>query len=314
MKNVQKAKLSIDEQIKHMKESRGITFNITSEEQVATFLANNNYYFKIKSYAKNYDKYIKESSRGKYINLDFAYLQELSTIDMHLRKFIIKITLDIEHFLKTQLLRDFEKNTKEDGYTIIKAFYERYPTIMDNIYRNIDTSYCCDLVNKYKSCFAIWNIVEVLSFGDFIKLYDLYYEKYYSKDNMKHHLWSVKFLRNAAAHNNCLINSLKRPYSIDIQLNKEVNTFISKIPDIPPADSRVKKMSNPAVHDFVVTLFVFYRVVGSSSTKKHTFAELKELVDVRMIRNKEYFEKNQLIISYYKFIKIIVDYFYDICI
>ena len=309
-----KVKLSIPEQVLYMKENKGIAFDITNEEAAISFLTNNNYYFKIKSYAKNYDKYIKGPNSGKYINLDFAYLQELSTIDMHLRKFIIKITLDIEHSLKTQLLRDFNDNDKEDGYSLVSEFLRRYPAAIDNIHKKINTSFCGDLVAKYKDNFAIWNIVEVLSFGDFTKLYEMYYQKYPTPDNMNHYLWSGKFMRNASAHNNCLINSLKSPYSRQISQYKNVNTYISKIPGIPSADVRVKKMSNPIVHDFVVTLYVFSKIVRSPPIKKHTFEELQHLIDVRMVRNKHYFEKNQLITSYYNFVKIIVDFFYSKCI
>lgn len=76
-----------------------------------------------------------------------------------------------------------------------------------------------DLISKYGNSFAAWNIIEVLSFGDFMKLYSLYYKKYYEKDSMVDFLWSVKFLRNAAAHNSCLLNSLKNPYT-GIRFNK----------------------------------------------------------------------------------------------
>lgn len=93
-------------------------------------------------------------------------------------------------------------------------------------------------------------------------------------------------------------------------MNKEVNTFVSKIEGITP-DIRKKKMSNPIVHDFVETLFAFDKVVKSKQIKKHFMEELKELIDARFVRNKNYFGKNDLIKSYYKFIKIIFGYFYD---
>lgn len=54
---MRKRKLSIDEQIDYMKNKSGIKFNIVSEQEAKEFLKNNNYYFKIKSYAKNYEKY-----------------------------------------------------------------------------------------------------------------------------------------------------------------------------------------------------------------------------------------------------------------
>ena len=87
-------------------EKRGITFNITSKKSAIHFLNEHNYYFKLAAYRANYDKYPMGQLKGKYINLDFAYLQELSTIDMHLRYLILKMCLDIEHQTKVLLIHD----------------------------------------------------------------------------------------------------------------------------------------------------------------------------------------------------------------
>lgn len=310
---MRKPKLSIDEQINHMKNDKGIQFNIVSEDEAKKFLTNNSYYFKIKSYAKNYDKYTEGEKAGKYINLEFAYLQELSTLDMYFRRFILRMTLDIEHFLKVQLIRDAGENIDVDGYSIVEDLFTRHSFIKENIERNGKNSATADLISKCDGEFAIWNIVEILSFGDVMKLYELYYQEYPTENSMEKYLWSIKFLRNAAAHNNCLLNSLKTPYGIKIKPNKEINTFISKIPGIKP-NSRIKKMKNPVIHDFIVTLYMFHNIISSEGIKKHTMTELKELVDDRMTRNKHYFEKNQIITSHYEFAKIIIDYFYDLCV
>lgn len=305
---MRKEKLSIEEQIIYMRDESGIEFNIVDEDKAKEFLKYNNYYFKIKSYAKNYDKYIKGKNTGKYINLEFAYLLEMSKIDMYFRRFILRMTLDIEHLLKTQLLRDFSENKEEDGYNIIKKLFSQYPFIEQNIILKEKNSACSDLVIKYKEDFAIWNIVEVLSFGDFTKLYQLYYEKYETLGSVEQHLWSVRFLRNAAAHNSCLLNSLKTPYSRKIIPNKEVNIFISKIDGISP-DVRKRRMVNPVIHDFIVTLYVFNKISTSKALKMSTNTELKDLLDNRFINKSEFFETNQLIVSYYKFVKNIVDYY-----
>lgn len=95
MEKRRREKLSIPGQIDHMK-SKGIMFEKMSEADAKRFLENSNYYFKLKAYCKNYSK----NADGKYTGLDFAYLVDLSTIDLHLRKFIIKVSLDVEHFLK----------------------------------------------------------------------------------------------------------------------------------------------------------------------------------------------------------------------
>ena len=77
---------------------------------------------KLASYRENYPKYLTGSKIGQYINLDFAYLRELSTIDMHLRYLIIQMCLDLEHALKVSLIAHIESNPKEDGYELVRKF------------------------------------------------------------------------------------------------------------------------------------------------------------------------------------------------
>lgn len=54
--------------------------------------------------------------------------------------------------------------------------------------------------------------------------------------------------------------------------------------------------------------FVYMRVVTSKSTKKHMIEELRELSD-RFLRQKEYFKTNSVVLSYFEFLKKIVDFF-----
>lgn len=80
-----KKKLTIDQQIEHM-EHKGIQFNLVSKQEAKQFVLESNYYFKLKSFAKNFEKYQSGSNEGKYIGLEFAYLRELAVLDMRLRK------------------------------------------------------------------------------------------------------------------------------------------------------------------------------------------------------------------------------------
>ena len=125
---------------------------------------------------------------------------------------------------------------------------------------------------------------------------------------MTNMLLPIKSLRNAAAHNNCLINKMSPPYSLEIEPNQKVNRFVSGIPGIS-GKTRQKKMANPVVHDFVVLLYTFDRVVTSEKTKEKTYQELKELFDVRITKHKDYYYNNAGLVSSYEFMKKVVDFF-----
>ncbi len=104
MKNIiNKPKQTSTQLVAKMKIEKGINFKYISESDAESYLANVNNYLRTAAYRKNYQKYARGINKGKYIGLDFAYLQELSTIDMHFRFIVSKMCLDIEHLLLTPL-------------------------------------------------------------------------------------------------------------------------------------------------------------------------------------------------------------------
>ena len=113
---------SAEELVAHMQE-KGITFDIVSPEDAAKYMENNNNYFRVASYRKNYNKQLDSNQEpiDKYVNLDFGYLQDLAIIDMELRYTFLQLSLDIEHFTKLDLLRHIEQSN-EDGYQIVKDY------------------------------------------------------------------------------------------------------------------------------------------------------------------------------------------------
>lgn len=288
-----KPKLSLLQQIEYMKNEKGIGFNIVNEEEALQFLKESNYYFKLKAFAKNYPKYTNSNNPdkfGKYINLEFAYLQELSTLDALFRKNVMKMVLDVEHFLKVQLMQDISDNDAEDGYTIVDEFLSfTAGKALDEIKQKSKNSYCADLVKKHKDHFAIWSIIEVLSLGDFIELYNYYYSKYQDHPHINRNLlYPIKCLRNAAAHNNCLIHRLTPPYTKEITPNKQLMRIVSQIPDMPKKTYK-SKMENPTLHDFVALLEVYSKVV-SPATAQYGIQSMKRF-SARCIKRKQYFKK-----------------------
>lgn len=67
----------------------------------------------------------ERTKSGKYVGLDFGHLVELSTIDMFLRKLLLKMTIDLEHYLKVKLVNDCQNNPADDGYEVVQAFLQK---------------------------------------------------------------------------------------------------------------------------------------------------------------------------------------------
>ena len=147
---ITKPKLTLEGQIEHLKK-KGVLFNIMNEESAKEFLTQHNNYFKLTSYRKYYDKHPDGEYKGKYINLEFAYLVDLAVIDMRLRYRIVHMALDIEHHTKLQLLRMMDK-FNEDGYKIVQDYLDylgkTQRKICDSeISRNRGNIYCGDIVD-----------------------------------------------------------------------------------------------------------------------------------------------------------------------
>ena len=298
-------KLTIPAQINDMKDA-GITFEIISETDAMRFLESSTYYFRIKAYAKNYDKYAGTVNKDRYISLDFAYLKELSIIDAHLRGIIIAMTLDLEHFLKVKMLSDFQK-THEDGYEIVSELFKMQPTLEEKILEKSNTSTCNALIEKYKESWAIWNIVEVMSIGQFTNLYGLFYQRNKFRDTHVNMLLPVNMIRNAAAHNNCIINRLRPPYSRLVTPSYELKYEMTQHVGLSQK-STDKKLAHPSIHDFAALLYLYHRVVPEPD-RERTYDELKNLFNNKMLKNSEYFKKNEAIKSSYSYVSDIVNYY-----
>ena len=308
-----KNKLTIDEQIADLNE-KGIGFKIMNEEAAKKFLRYNNYYFKLKSYASNYPV---NPTDNKYVNLEFAYLVELSKIDMYFRKIILGMCLDVEHVLKTRMLYDISCNEKEDGYNIVKKYFWAYSSAkMEIIQKANSYNFTSNLAEKHADDeeYPVWQVVELLSFGKFVELYTLYYQEYNSP-NYSDYLQSVKFLRNAAAHSNCLLSSIMRPKGEKkFKKTNQLTNALAKAKKEISEHARVKYMSYPAFHDFVALLFVYNDLLKESANRNMRDRTMNELYqffcssDGRVLMHRDYFAKNQVITEAYKFISNVIQY------
>lgn len=296
-----KEMLNADGLIRHMAD-KGIGFNIVDEQSAKEFITNNNYYMKLAAYRTNYQKRTEGKDIGKYINLEFAYLQELSIIDMRLRYIIIDMCLDIEHYIKVTLLNKVK--LKEDGYELVRKFVTKNDKVLKKIYSHKSSEYCSSLIDKYYPYFPIWVFVELISFGDLTYLCEFYKEMYGEEivDNKFMNL--VRDLRNASAHSNCLINKLQ--VAVKGTPDKRILDFVKNLKCVGRG-SISNNLSKSFVYNFVVLLYVYDLIVTSKGVKMNRYKELSELINNRMTKNKSYFAKNNIIKTQYIFIKKVVD-------
>lgn len=307
--NVMKKLLSNEELILHMKE-KGITFKCVSEEAAIDFLSNHNYYLKLASYRFSYPKYGNGHPRqGEYQNLDFGYLQELSTIDMHLRYTIMEMCLDIEHAIKVQLIDEISKNPEEDGYNIVKLYLKKEDSkfkIIQNIRSHKSGEYCKDLIAKYDPYYPIWVLVELISFGDLLHVCNFYDEEYGTQvllDNK--FINTIRDLRNASAHSNCLMNKMTEEMECSKQPDSRITSFVGQFDDISK-NRRAKYMKRTFSYNIVTLLYVYEHYMPDN-VKKKRYSELSSFMHGRVVRHGEYFKGNGKITGVYDFLRDVVD-------
>ena len=323
---MKKPMLSVDDLISYM-QSKGIEFKHMTEDDAKDYLHKNNNYFKLTSYRKNYTKYTTGAHLGMYEHLDFAYLVELARIDVLLRQVILAMCLDIEHFLKVQLISAIEQASNEDGYSIIQEYIfdtnnpsfvgradnvsYRAHTIYSKLEKNKNNPYCGDLIAKYNDEMPVWAFIEIISFGDLLRFVEYVSNKlgWTLPVDLKT-LDRVRQIRNAAAHNNCIINDLTPRFKTgsknpDCKEPVHITQFVRST-GVNKATMQ-KKLSNRRFSQLVHLLYAYNIIVTSTNSRQQRYQDLKELVNNRMLQQKDYFSSNTLLTSTYQVLSTIVN-------
>lgn len=281
--------------------NKGVIFAKCNEEDAMTFLCERNYYVKLTAYKTNFSKH-----HNQYVGLDFKALQDLSTIDMYLKQSILKMSLSVEHALKVNLLNDMQDRAIDD-FRIVKDYLQSYPRILNEIESRRETSYVKDLLKKFTHpVYPVWVLLEVIPFGEFVNFYRFYCDKY-NYISLEHSiLYGVRNIRNAAAHNNCIIHNLadKTGY-FDRNLVKRVSKLIphTKVKTIQD------RLKNQSVKDFVSLLIAMNLVLKSPDLKTYALKELIQLYETRMLRDSDLYESAPAVNQMYTFCKGIIDSF-----
>lgn len=312
--------ISLDNLIDRMCNIKGITLKYNTYEEVKDYLLNKNNYLRTASYRKNFQKYQGGINEGKYINLDFKYLVELSTIDRKLRNIIIQMCIDIEHKLKINMLKDIEAK-HINSLEITEKFLDNNKSVLNNIERSSSSPHTGNLIKKYfeleckedeetnkkrneiikyDGC-PIWVLVEIVGFGDFIKCYKFCYDEIKEKAPIAENILnSIRSIRNCCAHNNCLINNLhtKKAHAPTI-----ITKFISDIKTIKDKQ-RKNKLSCRPILEVVSVLYAYDKL----DIKSKELDKLEDLFLYEIPKNKEYFITNELLVTQYRFILEVIKY------
>ena len=284
-------------------------------------MKNNNNYYNLTSYKNNFEKYFVDGIFiDKYIDLDFSYLKDLSIIDHRLRLILFKMIIDIEHYLKIKILNTTEFIDEEDGYRIVNRYLEqdfynvKFPKKVHNsIFKKVGSEYYQKIFSKYDldkdkklENIPIWEFLEIITFGELVNFYDFYTNEYKLKDENKdvYILRDIVKLRNAVAHNNCILSELnmkKNKYPPSYKIIQFLNNC-----DIGK-DTRSKKLSNSRIRQITYTLYMFNEIVTSDGIKNNVKKDINELFFDRIIKHKEYYNNNELLKSIYCYFKKIIE-------
>lgn len=311
--------MCVNEMVDYLKQ-KNIKFVKMSETDAENYLRDNNNYYNVTSYKNNFEKYSAGELAGKYIDLDFAYLKDLSIIDMRLRLVLFKIIIDIEHYLKIKILNRVETIDQEDGYRVVNLYLEKdyndekFPKKVHNsIFKKMGNEYYQKIFSKYDinkdnkiENIPIWEFLEIITIGELVNFYDFYTKEYNLTEEHKNVFIfrDIVKLRNAVAHNSCVLCELDKKdnlYSPDykiIQYLKECG--IGK-------DTRDNKLKNSRIRQITYTLYMFNEIVTSEGVKDNVKEDINELFYGRIIHHKEYYNNNELLKSIYLYFGKIIE-------
>ena len=133
--------------------------------------------------------------------------------------------IDIEHYLKIRILNTIEEISEEDGYKIVNLYLEKdfndteHPKrVHESIRKKVTNEYYQKIFSKYDidkdtkiENIPIWEFLEIITFGELINFFD-FFTKYYNLEDNKYIfiLREINKLRNAVAHNSCVLCDLDK--------------------------------------------------------------------------------------------------------
>lgn len=314
--------LAVSEQIDHLKK-RGVVFELCSEEQAAEYLRTGNNLLRTSSYRKLYPTKAKGTHAGEYAGLDFEHLRFLSSLDRRFRECLLPITLDIEHFAKIQILNACEARG-EDGYEIVRDYLAHLNhqgrNHIEGAFRARGSEgithddYSGDLIAKHLAAaehlygMPVWVFLEAVEFRAFNDFYLFCAQRWGNDQMLQQHyvLKSVRALRNACAHNSCILNGIGGASRKSDARTNELVTDSLNAHGMKRSKSRRAKLSNLRVSQLAATLYADSLYCSREQTLRRHSQMFEELRSA-WVGSSDLFEKNPAITSFFDFFFRLVD-------
>ena len=310
--------MKIVELVPHLKR-KNIKFEKCSENDAIKYLTENNNYYNVTAYKNNFVKYQCGEFKGKYIDLDFAYLKDLAIIDYRTRLLLFKMIIDIEHYLKIRILNTIENIDNEDGYNVVNLYLEKdyndpkFPKrVHDSIRKKISNDYYKKIFSKYDinkdkkiENIPIWEFLEIITFGELVNFFEFYTREYNLDDNKYVFiLREINKLRNAVAHNSCVLSELDKKDN----LHRADTLIINYLKECGIGkENRNNKLANSRIRQITYTLYMFNIIVSSEGIRNNVKHDITKLFYGRIILNNKYYTNNGLLKSIYNYFDKIIE-------
>lgn len=146
-------------------------------------------------------------------------------------------------------------------------------------------------------------LLETITFGELIKFYEFYYTYYEKKQPIPKNILScVKSIRNACAHNNCILNNLSDKSTKPISA---IRTFSTSIRNISK-NSAENNLHRRVLHEYASVIYAAYTCVPPDILH-HNLKELQKDLNKFESKYLSLFQKNDLILSSFQFMKKMID-------
>lgn len=307
-----KPMLTVEEQIAHLK-SKGVTFELCSEEEAASHLADETYFFKIAAYRGLFQKRVGGERDGQYINLDFGHLMALASLDRCLRHTLLPLTLDVENAARTKLIRIATKREDENGYTVTHDYMSSLNHNEKNrrkgeIKMLEKDAFCGSLVRRYgddPSKMPLWVLLELFSFGSLTDLYLFCANRWEDAGMRDEHylLRQAKSVRNACAHSSAMVNGFAT-WDASVETNESVQQALAEAGI--SHRMRTSKMRNGRIKQVTTLLYLHSTYVIEEGEREEAKSSMSKL-RTKMKATAEFMPTNDAVKSSTTFLTKIID-------